>query len=540
MNLYDELHFSSRPSPERHPNRLASIGRLRGIQTADPESCRVLELGCSTGASLLALAHEFPHSSFFGIDASRSQVEAANSLAQRIGLRNVKFIYGDVVGHRFDSEPFDYIVCHGMYSWVSRDVRRAILEQVQKNLASNGVAYLSYNSWPGSTWRLVVAEMLRESDLPDSSVERRVERARRELAMSQERLVDAFRPYGLGLKSEIERCQERSDAFFLHELLNPEMKAFSLKEVVSEAQEFDLQYLGDAHPTRMGAQFLREDLCGTGVQSEQLRDFLAPATFRSTLFVKNGLTLSLELKQKALKALFLSSPLVPVDEKPDIFSEALVTFCGPTELTVDIRNPVLKGVLLYLRRVWPESVGFDEAVHAAQGLTGSKLSSDEAVFYDEFFELYRQNLVELFASPQRCVRVRDGLPGISPLVSVEIERQEWITTMRHECYHPTPLEREVLLLLGHVETEEELFRRFLELFQSKRYEARDEGQLVSDEDSLRTVVGDEFRRILHTLQEAALFVEESYSRTETASADKKEIGKKNIFTVLKGIFSRAK
>src|SRR5262245_9200216 len=46
---YDEVPYSSEAFPQAHPDRLATVGRLFGLQTTSVERCRVLELGCASG-----------------------------------------------------------------------------------------------------------------------------------------------------------------------------------------------------------------------------------------------------------------------------------------------------------------------------------------------------------------------------------------------------------------------------------------------------------------------------------------------------------
>ena len=47
---------------------------------------------------------------------------------------------------------FDYIICHGVYSWVPDVVKDAILKTIKRFLSPNGVAYVSYNVYPG--WKI--------------------------------------------------------------------------------------------------------------------------------------------------------------------------------------------------------------------------------------------------------------------------------------------------------------------------------------------------------------------------------------------------
>ena len=71
MDPYDIFPYESIAFPETHPANLAVLGRLFGLDTADPEGCRVLELGCASGGNLVPMAWHLPHTRFLGVDLSR-------------------------------------------------------------------------------------------------------------------------------------------------------------------------------------------------------------------------------------------------------------------------------------------------------------------------------------------------------------------------------------------------------------------------------------------------------------------------------------
>src|SRR5688572_1513027 len=120
---YDEVPYSSYPYPQSHPNRLAVIATLFGMAPADVEKCRVLELGCASGGNLIPLAVEFPGSSFIGVDLSSRQIEEGVKTVKALNPTNIELRAASIT----DVEPswgtFDYIICHGVYSWVPPAVR---------------------------------------------------------------------------------------------------------------------------------------------------------------------------------------------------------------------------------------------------------------------------------------------------------------------------------------------------------------------------------------------------------------------------------
>src|SRR5207247_7326990 len=120
-----------------------------GVKTAPLECCRVLEIGCASGGNLLPMAEALPEASFLGIDLSERQINEGQQAIAALGLGNVELRHLNVLEIGPDFGLFDYIVCHGVYSWVPPVARDKILEVCRKNLAPNGVAYVSYNTLPG-------------------------------------------------------------------------------------------------------------------------------------------------------------------------------------------------------------------------------------------------------------------------------------------------------------------------------------------------------------------------------------------------------
>src|SRR5262245_53527423 len=139
---YDEVPYESHPLPQTHPAHLAAVARLFGLLTPPPERCRVLEIGCASGGNLIPMALTLPGSSFVGIDLSERQVAEGHRLAGALGLGNVELLHRDVLDVGDELGRFDYVLCHGVYSWVPAPVRDRALELCATNLAPNGVAYV--------------------------------------------------------------------------------------------------------------------------------------------------------------------------------------------------------------------------------------------------------------------------------------------------------------------------------------------------------------------------------------------------------------
>ena len=156
---YEKYHFISKPSLERHLEKIFCISKLWGIDVKLPSNSSVLELGAGTGDNLIPMAISYKDSFFIGIDKSKSQIERGNENIKKLGLGNIillekdfsKFKLSDIKSKNLNTKikTFDYIIMHGVYSWVGDKVRESALKIIKKYLNKNGVSYISFNCYPG-------------------------------------------------------------------------------------------------------------------------------------------------------------------------------------------------------------------------------------------------------------------------------------------------------------------------------------------------------------------------------------------------------
>ena len=115
---YDEIPYDSTPFADTHPAHLCVLGRLFGLDTPAPETARILELGCATGGNIIPLAYYLPDTKITGIELSAGQVAVAQELIRRLGLTNIEVRQDDIMALGGKLGEFDYIIAHGVYSWV--------------------------------------------------------------------------------------------------------------------------------------------------------------------------------------------------------------------------------------------------------------------------------------------------------------------------------------------------------------------------------------------------------------------------------------
>src|SRR5262249_21258700 len=160
VTSYDEVPYTSHPFPQTHPDRLATVATLMGLRPAPVQRCRVLELGCVSGGNLIPMVATLPESRFVGLDLSLLQIESGRRQAEALGLKNVELLNRNLREVGPDLGQFDYVICHGVYSWVPPEIRDKILAICSQNLAPDGVAYVSYNTYPGWHMRGMIRDMM--------------------------------------------------------------------------------------------------------------------------------------------------------------------------------------------------------------------------------------------------------------------------------------------------------------------------------------------------------------------------------------------
>src|SRR5512135_3510527 len=140
-NPYNLVDYPGHARPQAHPRRMQTLARLFGLEAPAIEACRVLELGCGDGMHLISIATEFEAARCVGVDLAESGIDKGRHMARELGLHNVELHATDIMAVGPELGEFDYIVAHGVYSWVPVPVRDRLLAVCRANLAANGVAY---------------------------------------------------------------------------------------------------------------------------------------------------------------------------------------------------------------------------------------------------------------------------------------------------------------------------------------------------------------------------------------------------------------
>lgn len=317
LSTYDQLPYTRCAFPQTHPDRLASIGMVYGLTPPDVRSCRVLEIGCGRGGNLLPMAEQLPGGHFVGIDLSRVQIEEAKAWALDLGFSNVDLRQMDVLDIDPSLGMFDYILCHGVFSWVPPKAQQAILRICRENLVPNGIANISYNTKPGWNYR----GSLRDAMLFRAS---QFERPAEKLAEAKKLLellakeLKGEQLYEKLLLHEIEALKGKDDSYVYHEYLEECNFPFYFHEFTDQLGPFRLQYLGEADLSlpfgKANVHSLTdafESLSASYLQLEQYSDFVTGRMFRQSLLCHQEQVVSRNFDPNILQRFRLESLLEP-------------------------------------------------------------------------------------------------------------------------------------------------------------------------------------------------------------------------------------
>jgi len=288
-SYYDLLPYKSHAFPQTTPEHLASVAHLFCLDAPDISHARVLELGSAAGGNLIPFAARFPNAKVVGVDLSRVQIEDGKQAIARAGLSNIELHHMDLSTIDITFGKFDFIICHGVYSWVPAHVQEAILRISRQNLTETGLAYVSYNTYPGWKSREIVrdAMMLRACTRPPEE--------RLPYAQGMLDFLEATAPSGSPLRVALDDIRpimaSGNTSYLQHEFLEPYNSPCYFRDFIARAETAGLSYLAEADLPVMFVQNygdaisapLRRELGHNQVDIEQYLDFVTNRTFRQTI-----------------------------------------------------------------------------------------------------------------------------------------------------------------------------------------------------------------------------------------------------------------
>jgi predicted O-methyltransferase YrrM len=431
VEKYRDVRYAAQANPQSHPDRMHTIGTLHGLAPPDVARARVLELGCSDGSNLLPMAAGLPDASFVGCDLSPEAIASARNSAAELGLDNVTFVECDLRELPAELGPFDYVIAHGVYSWVPPPVRDALFALAANRLSPNGLMFVSFNVLPGCHVRQAAWEVLHlHSDgLDDPRV--RLDAARRLAAAIAEGGISQDQTDAL-LRREFARIAQQTDSTLYHDELAVPNDPVYFRHFAAHARRHGLAFVAEGklyNSSDIGlAPSMRSLVAGLDrLEREQYLDFACLRRFRQSLLCRaeSEAKLALDPERAALMQVAASHSLLGAAERGKPLFNPVRSPLDPT----DQRR--LGAALARLVEVAPRALAVAEleaVVQSAASIGGARAGSSfasllvDACYADE---------VLLSVCPPRIAEIPSERPLASVVARWQARRGEQLTNLWH-------------------------------------------------------------------------------------------------------------
>jgi SAM-dependent methyltransferase len=470
-----------------------------GLSYAPPKTARVLELGCASGVNLLGMAHFMPDAKFVGVDLSIVQVHEAQRRAKAIGADNVTYHHMGIDEISQDAGEFDYIIAHGVYSWVSSDIQKAILGVCRDHLSQEGIAFVSYNVLPGWRMKQAARDVFMALTPPNIPAAQRWEYGINWIKeMLENSKGEEKKPLlHQTIAHELENILVKKDLRYLaHEYLEVHNEPLLFREFLSQMSEAELAYLGDAEPGSMVRhlshpslqEFFKKHPPAGLVEAEQAIDIMTGRTFRQSLMVKGSRKAQMNraLTPEFFKNLHIQSRMAKTTDK-----EGKVKYLhqrhGPLNAQPPYGTAALDLLIEHAGMSAPYKTLFEKFAEATNGT--------EPIFAEMLFSLLGISGIEIYADPYL-----PKLPkGTTPLALLDIESGRNVTTNAiGEAVGLDPLQALILPLLKGDWDREEAVTKLASMHSKGQFSVN---PAPADDAQMRQLLGSMLDKAAVSLQE---------------------------------------
>lgn len=298
QTIYSELGYKSMPFPYTTPATLEAYAALVGISAPNPKTARVLELGATYGGNIISQALFNPDATLVGIELSQEQVEKGNEVIANAGLTNVSLIQSDIASIGSEIGTFDYIIAHGVYSWVDDGVKEALLRLIDEHLAEDGIAYVSYNTYPGWHTMEEVRQLMMFSNRDKAQFNHKEKvlhgKTIGSIVGSQILKYDNLKERNSKFLGALRSVMQKDEYYVGHDHLEPNNDPVYFYQFNDHLGAHNLAYLCDADLTLSMVRSFDADIADTldklalndHVAQEQYLDFMLDTTFRKSIICK--------------------------------------------------------------------------------------------------------------------------------------------------------------------------------------------------------------------------------------------------------------
>jgi len=517
---YDEIPYESHPFPQSHPDRLATVGRIFGMNPAPVTKCRVLELGCASGGNLIPMAFNLRDSDFLGVDLSVQETTIGQATIQGLGLPNIRIAHASILDIDKSWGQFDFIISHGVYSWVPQNIQEKMLAICSDNLNPSGIAYISYNTYPGWHMREAIRRMMTYHIGQFSDNRQRLQQARALIEFLANSVPTDNSPYGMLLKSELEIVKKSQDYYLFHDHLEEVNLPVYFHQFAERAAVAGLQYLGEADFSVMLTSGFSPEVKETLqrispniINTEQYMDFLRNRFFRQTLLCHHDVALKRNLGGESVSNLLFASAAQPLDHPVDLTAHKKVSFRTPDGASIETNRPLTKAVFLVLREYWPRAINLDTLLgEAYRKLDGGGLLAgaleNSSILAADLLQCYSARVVELHTWQADFVTKASERPQVTKLAAYFIAQgKNIVANQRHEAVSLNAVEQQLVGFLDGSKDRAAMEEHLFDLVQRGKLTANRDGSIITNPDQVRAILDAALDAALEKMASASLFCE---------------------------------
>ncbi|MDR2735313.1 MAG: class I SAM-dependent methyltransferase [Puniceicoccales bacterium] len=420
QNSYDVIKYESRVFHESSPQHLRMMARLFGMNAPKASKARVLELGCGVGGNIMPLAVLFPEAKFVGVDLSEVQITEGKKDIDALGLKNIELTHMSISDIDIDFGEFDYIICHGVFSWVPKQVQWDIIRVCKENLSKHGVAYVSYNTLPG--WGVVstIRDMMVYHTKDFSDPKEKVSQAITMLKFALENQTGETNHWKVALEKELKILTNTTADYVFHEHLEENNNPMYFYQFIEMANKAGLKYLGDSSLASMYVGNMTAKAADTlkgltnQVHQEQYMDFVRNRRFRSTLLCHDSNNLNFNLSAEKAFEFYLS---LNSSVKPD-FDPTLEDWTkeGPRSFNngdMVANDRIIALAMIVLMEKNGHRISANELVtETTKRLGWNNELAVHAMLGNCVMELAMRGGIFLYDGPEHCVRTISEKPEV--------------------------------------------------------------------------------------------------------------------------------
>ena len=499
MSSYDAIPYQGFPRQHAHPEVLASAATLFGLQPPPVESSRILEIGCGDGANIISIAASLPGSGCAGVDGSGTQIQKGQEIIQGAGLQNIALIEGDFTHLAEPDQPYDYIIAHGVYSWVNPEAQNKLLALIKSQLSPNGIAFVSYNCYPGWHLRQMIRELMLFRTAGIDDPQERINISRQILPVLSQAVPREMRGYAALLQDEQSLLNQTADYYIAHEHLEEDNRPCYFHEFTDQLAANGLQFVTEAelssmfinrYPAALGALMKEEDGI---VEAQQYLDFALLRMFRQSIICHDSQTIERQLTSDVVRQMHASA-FGLYAQQPNFDSQP-ESFQGAKGANITTSHPVSKAAMVVLAERWPARLTFEELERLAmEKLTGSSSALEPEAIKEGSQALAEilmagatAELVELHTAPSRYTTSLSEQPIASELARYQAQSGNAVFNLRHQTVNLDAVNIRLIALLDGTNGHDALVATIRQMATDGELVLQENGQAVEGEEELQRV-----------------------------------------------------